>query len=242
MLLYTTNKNNMKHLKSTYLAIVLIVASAILLSLTSCSKKKWTETTEVSFQGASTSNQVVLANNPFIFDTLNLNISSINITGKRLQANDVNIVKSTSTSLSFNNNSALSSLSIPQGTFEEMNVQYQVSAENDCSFFISGIYYLSNGNTNQIKIKLNLNQFIFQEVIDSDGSSTILLESSIARVLNVQLNPEVLFSDVNNGLWNAASVTSINGANTVQVDELNNQSIYFAISGQISNAITTQFE
>lgn len=234
--------NNMKHIKSTYLAIVLIVASIVLLSLTSCSKKKWTETTEVTFRGALTSDQVVLANNPFIFDTLNLNISSLNLTGKRLQAEDVNLIQSANNTLSLNNNSVLSTINIPQGTFEEMNIQYQITPDNDYSFFISGHYYLNSGAVNEVKIKLNLNQFVFHGVNDSDGSSTILLESDNSRNLNIILNTEVLFSEVNNGLWNAANVTSISGANTIQVDVLNNQSIYLAINNQISNAITTQFE
>lgn len=232
----------MKHLKSTYLGLILILLSIALLSLTSCNKKKWTETTAVTLKSDISESQVILANNPFIFDTLILSINSLNFSGKRLQAEDVNIDKFLSLDVSFINTSTITELMFPQGTYEELNVQYQILPENNCSLFISGEYHLSSSAVNQVKIKLNIDQYLVQQVLDSDNQSTILLEKDNPRSLNVTLDSELLFSDINNGLWNAASVTSINGSNTVQVDELNNQSIYLALTSQLSNSISTKFE
>lgn len=232
----------MKHLKSTYLGLILILLSIALLSLTSCNKKKWTETTAVTLKSDISESQVILANNPFIFDTLILSINSLNFSGKRLQAEDVNIDKFLSLDVSFINTSTITELMFPQGTYEELNVQYQILPENNCSLFISGEYQLSSSAVNQVKIKLNIDQYLVQQVLDSDNQSTILLEKDNPRSLNVTLDSELLFSDINNGLWNAASVTSINGSNTVQVDELNNQSIYLALTSQLSNSISTKFE
>ena len=166
------------------------------------------------------------------------------ITGDRLQAESVNVQNSTHSSLEFISGVSVGVgiFKIHQGTFEKMEMPVRIGASASSSVYISGVYFLPSSNTYDVLISLDIDSYELLSVVDVDNSSTILLEEGKARVLNLELDVEALFAEVNPGLWTAAAVTNINGSQTIQIDQLNNSSLYFALLAGVSNSLSTKFQ
>lgn len=232
----------MKNIKFAFLGFSFLLISIILLSLTSCNKKKWTETTDVSISSKLSTNQLIIANNLFEINNLSVNIGEIRFTGSRLQAEDISLHSDDNVLADFNLNENIIDLKVPQGTYENQQIQLNLLSNSVGTIEINGLYFLNNGDTNVVNINLNGSQLVQHNIKDSDGEETILLEKDNPRGVNIEINTEVLFSEINNGLWNAASITSVNGSNTIVVDQLNNQSIYLALLNKIPASFSSQYE
>lgn len=232
----------MKNIKFAFLGFSFLLISIILLSLTSCNKKKWTETTDVSISSKLSTNQLIIANNLFEINNLSVNIGEIRFTGSRLQAEDISLHSDDNVLADFNLNENIIDLKVPQGTYENQQIQLNLLSNSVGTIEINGLYFLNNGDTNVVNINLNGSQLVQHNIKDSDGEETILLEKDNPRGVNIEINTEFLFSEINNGLWNAASITSVNGSNTIVVDQLNNQSIYLALLNKIPASFSSQYE
>ena len=229
-------------MKNSKLIIGIFLVFAAL--LVGCSEKKWAKTTDVSISMSSTSNEVTIAGKQFVMDTILLQFTDMGITGDRLQAESVNVQNSTHSSLEFISGVSVGVgiFKIPQGTFEKMEMPVRIGASASSSVYISGVYFLPSSNTYDVLISLDIDSYELLSVVDVDNSSTILLEEGKARVLNLELDVEALFAEVNPGLWTAAAVTNINGSQTIQIDQLNNSSLYFALLAGVSNSLSTKFQ
>lgn len=227
--------------KIYYIFSIILVASLVLVS---CGKKKWAKTADVNLAQSTITNEVTIAGKQFVIDKLTIEFSEMGISGDRLQAESVNVKRSGITSIDFISDFTSNSevFKIPQGTFDKMNLSVRIEGSADSSVFISGIYYLSNGNTHDVNISIDIESYVLLPVLDNDNSSTLLIEEDKARTLVLMIDPEILFAEVNPGLWNAAAVTNLNGSETIMVDKLNNESIYFAIMAGVPNSLVAKFE
>lgn len=210
--------------------------------LVACNKTQLdaTSTTQVTFE--SSNNEVIIAGKSFVMDQILISLDDIRIFGESIQQGPVDLKIQGNTNSDFLNSTNGKSVEIPVGTYPEMNFTTAVVSNGAPSVIISGIYYLQNGNTYNVEIALVIDQEISSQLLDTDGSTTILIEEGTAKNISVQLDTEILFSDLIPGLWNAAAVTSNNGSETIQVDALNNTNIYNAISGKIGESFKVKFE
>ncbi|PWL28141.1 MAG: hypothetical protein DCO96_09190 [Fluviicola sp. XM-24bin1] len=221
-------------------ATVLLLFAAF--AFTACNKQHLNKTTKSSVIFAASSNEVEIAGQPFVMDQITLNLADIQISGESIQAGDMSLTLADNASTDFLNPVAGKELEFPVGTYPEMNFNTAVISNGAPSVNIHGTYYRGNGDTYDVIIALNIDQDITSQLLDTDGSTTILLEENDSKSLSLKLDMEILFSDLIPGLWNAAAVTNNNGAQTIAVNELNNTNIYNAISGKIGESFVVGFQ
>jgi hypothetical protein len=237
-------------MKNALLLSILVLGVAS----TSCSKKKWAKTTEVSISSttSTSSNEVIIAGKPFVMDTLTVDFNFAGITGERIQADDISITNSAQFQADYISGQVLgaSTFEIPQGTYDKMELSFElgdyvndpISTNVGSTIHISGQYFLPGSVIYEVDIKLDISSSALVQVLDNDNETRILLEEGVKRSIRLSLNTEELFSEINPGLWNAAAVTSVNGAQTIVVSELNNNSIYLGLLAGFPNSITAKFE
>ncbi|GAB5417730.1 MAG: hypothetical protein Crog4KO_25210 [Crocinitomicaceae bacterium] len=221
------------------LLVLLLVSASI---LASCNKKKWNETFPSAVSYETSSNEVTLAGKPFVIESLITNYSGLHLKGERLQGESIDLIQANSTVIDFINAPAGPNFEIPRGTYTEMTLETVMQNSTEPSLKITGTYYFPGGTTYSVDISLEINEQLIYDVIDVDGESTILIDEDNPKDLTIYMDIEVLFSEINPGLWNAAAVTSQNGSQTIVVDELNNASIYNGLSSQIGEALIVKFQ
>lgn len=223
-----------------YIFILLIAG----LAFSSCSKKKWEKTADISIVYGVTTSTVEFVNNEFVMDTLSVTFSKMELAGDRLQADYITVGNTGSVRANFitGNSTGSSVIALPQGTFDLLDMPLTIGGSGAASLHISGDYYLPNGDINKVVIDLVIDRNELISVLDNDNSSRVLIEEGNARNVKLTMNPIIFFSEVNQGLWNAASITNANGAQTIVVNELSNQSIYYALLAGFSTSLTAKFE
>jgi len=223
-------------------ATKILSITIIFLMVLSCNKNKFnkTQSSEVKFKASS--NQVTIAGKQFVMDKISIDFSDLQLKGERIQGEPVSQTMAMSAPVNFLSSSVTGKFEIPFGTYTAMNIATELSIKGTPSVSITGTYYLSNGSTHYVDIRLDIEEDFLLDLEDTDGSSTILIDENQTKIVVFELDVETLFSDLNPGLWNAAAVTSNNGSNTVVVDEMNNQNIYNAISGKIGESFEVRFE
>ncbi|MFT5859643.1 MAG: hypothetical protein ACI865_001747 [Flavobacteriaceae bacterium] len=226
--------------KNYYILAVLFIG----LGFSSCNKKKWAKTADISIVYAATTNTVVIAGKDFVMDELSVSFSKIELSGDRLQADYVSISNAGLVDVNFISPDGVgnSLIALPQGTFDEMEMPLSIGGNGEQSVRLHGEYFFPNGDIYQIEIALAIDTYELLAVLDNDNETTILIEEGSPRNVKLTMNPQQLFSEVNPGLWNAAAVTSVGGAQTMVVDELNNESVYYALLAGFSTALTAKFE
>lgn len=217
------NYNLLSNMKVLPFVVLVVVAFA------SC-RKKWDKEVDVRVTSKATTDEILIAGKSFIMDSLLFGVESMELSGKRIQAKDIWLKPSQNQNVNFIHEKELvSSVGIPQGTYDQLKFYFDLGSSNVGSLFVSGNYYMNNGSIYRVRMSFDLNESIVGDVLDSDGGTTVLMEYKNNRTMELRFDPEILFSDITPGLWNAAAVTSLNGANTIVIDGLNNQSIYNSI-------------
>ena len=107
---------------------------------------------------------------------------------------------------------------------------------------IDGNYSITVADGNAVLLYSYTGFATVRETVGERTSISLVIEEDSQKSISFTLDTEILFSDLNPGLWNAAAVTNNNGAQTIQVDALNNANIYNAISGKIGESFIVQFQ
>lgn len=211
----------------------------VLLVLDACAKK-WTKTADTPVHFSATTNELTIAGKTFEIEELKVHFNALSISGERIQAEPIELAYAPNEAINFISDSKSFNWEIPQGTFTSLKLDGNIKTSN--TLVINGVYYFPNGNTYDIQINLDLTDAIHEKVLDSDGSETALVEAKSPKPLSIQLDTEILFSEINPGLWNAAAVTNNNGSETIVVNELNNASLYNALSSKFSESFKVKFQ
>lgn len=218
---------------------LLIISISLLVG---CNKKKWNETFPSAVSYETSSNEVTLAGKPFIMESLFVNYSDFHLKGERLQGESIHLIQDNSTAIDFINPSGASNFDIPRGTYTKMTLETALQSTNEPGLQIKGVYNLQNGSTYDVDISLDIYEELLYNVLDVDGETTILIDEDHPKNLAIRMDTEILFSEINPGLWNAAAVTSQNGSQTIVVDELNNANINTALKSTIVEALIVEFQ
>ena len=223
-------------------ATKILSLAIIFLMLVSCNKNEFDQLkpSEVSFKVSG--NVVVLAGKDFVMNNVTVNLSDLQLEGHRIQGDPVSLSFALPQSINFLNQNINGNFDFPIGTYTSMVVTSEVHVDGSPSVIIEGIYYKANGDEIEVAIELDVEAEIIASVIDTDGSDVVFIEENLNKQFIFELDVESLFSDINQGLWMAATVTSNNGSETIAVDALHNQNIYDAISGKIVESFNVRFE
>jgi hypothetical protein len=222
--------------------IVLLIAA--LVTFVSCKKdnEKWDQTQESQLSYKASTNELTIAGKSFVMDTIQLQLTDIKLTGERLQSDPISLIQVKNSPSDFLNNSTSEVLDIPCGTYTSMKLTTNLEVNGSPSLRIAGTYFFPNNNTYEIRIALDIAANYIISPSDVDGSTTVLIDEGALKNIQFLLDTEELFSEINPGLWNAAAVTSQNGAQTVVVDAMNNTNVYNALNAKIGDALTAKFQ
>lgn len=222
----------------------IFILAMVLVTFIACNKNadKWDETQKAQVKYGISSNEITIAGKSFVMDTIQLELTDLKLTGERLQSDPISLTQTKNITTDFINNSGNEVLEIPCGTYTTMQLNTSLKVNGSPSLRITGTYFFPNNNTYEIQISLDIATNYKISLSDIDGSSTVLIDNDTQKKIQFLLDTDVLFSEVNPGLWNAAAVTSQNGAQTVVVNEINNANVYNALNAKIGAALTAQFQ
>ena len=206
--------------------------------LSGCTKGQWDVEVPSSTNCSVTTDTIVIAGKNLVFNKLQLESNGYTFTGNRVQAGNITQSSSNTHQFDFINGimNPTIDLDIKQGTYDQMSLNISIDELNSNSLELEGTYYLATGATYEVDMEFDVPTDVLIDMLKDQEFVSFSSDESIH--INIQFNPEILFQDVNPGLWNAAAVTSINGSNTIVVDQLNNQSIYSSIHTNISESIS----
>lgn len=227
-------------MRKTSLLLIPLILMLVLIS--SCNKQDWSATEKSDVKYTISNTEVTLAGKPFVMNSLQLELTDLLLTGERIQSDPIAISKTINGTIDFLNPSEDLSFDIPIGTYTEMILSSSLEENGTPSINIIGTYFLASNDTYEVSIALDIEAQYLIQLKDTDGASTILIDDTSTKKLQIVLDTETLFSEVNPGLWNAAAVTSQNGFQTIVVNELNNTNIYNAINTKISESLIANFQ
>ncbi len=228
-------------MKQTNLKLLVLLLISVSL-VVGCNKKKWNETFPSAVSYKASSNEVTLAGKPLVIDSLRLNYSDLHLKGERLQGEPIHLIHNNNAVIDFLNAPVGPSFEVPRGTYTEMTLETSLQTTTEPSLQIYGTYFLQQGDTYPVEISLEINQELIYNVLDVDGETMILIDEDNPKDLTIEMDLEILFSEIIPGLWNAAIVTAQNGSQTIVVDELNNNNIYNGLSSKIGEALIVKFQ
>lgn len=197
-------------------------------------------TSEVHY--SVTSDELTIAGKSFIMESVELNLTDLVLFGERLQSDPVSLTQPLNAFTQFINNVNNHHFKIPIGTYTVVKFSTELASLGAPSCTITGKYFSPNGTTYNVDIALKINHDYSIQLQDTDGSSTVLIEGDNKKNLSVALDTQMLFEDINPGLWNAAVVTSNNGAQTIVVDDMNNANIKSALEAKMGTSLVVRFQ
>jgi hypothetical protein len=184
-----------------------VILGILLISSFSCNKQDWDKEVNLSIRIESDMNEEIKVNNNDVFNVnqAKLTISSITISGKRLQSDDVTINYTQTLNLDFLNPEALNNtINIPVGTYEELTATLTFSTAANMSF-IKGDVSSNNGqgqggNPKVMNILLSFNQLEKISIINEQSESVVLIDEN-TKELNISASIQKSFNEINSSMW-----------------------------------------
>ena len=213
------------------LLLILLAFSAV---VNSCNKKKWKEVSSTNLEMQVSTLKVEWGNNYLEIDTFQIQMTSLNLTGKRLQAEDINLSNNLSilNTVTTTSSTQITQFDIPQGTYEPLGMGIQFADK----ISIKGKYYQSNGEIFNVTMNIDNSNYLFTELLNN-GSPSITIDKNNPSTIILTIDSDILFSDLNPGIWNAASVSNVGGSNTIVVSNSNNSTILNQVRSKISSSL-----
>lgn len=192
--------------------IYIYIYFTLFILILSCNKKvDWSEEINIELKAVSDiSKEIEIGNHFFNIDELSLSISSIEITGQRLQAPDVTVIKNDPIVYNFNNNTANEHhyFDLPIGTYENMVVK--INLENDDKTLLEGLVNSTSSPTSQqeLEIPLDFDKTIEINVLNQDEEPIILIDDSLIR-FELIFETKSLFDNVSATVWKALTQANL---------------------------------
>lgn len=187
----------MKKIYYLLLGILVVLSS-------SCSKQDWDEESKLSIQIQSdVINQILVNDNYFSTTQANLEISSIVISGKRIQSDDVLIDYSKTVQLDFMNPSNVNhAINIPVGTYEELKATINFTIDSDLSYISGDVFSNNSQNEPQtLKIAVSFDEIKNISIFGEQDEDVVLIDNQSLK-LNIFLNLQESFENIDESLWN----------------------------------------
>ncbi len=246
--------------------INLLFGALLVLLLTGfagCSKDELTEPATLHFQ--ATISTTTAMGGMLVIDRLELNISKLDISGRRVNENDMYFTRSLNKETGYftllPETSAAITLQIPQGAYETL-VFYTTLREEDYEFefgsdgdddetgdlqeyitkakpglLLTGRY--TNGDVT-FPVVVSLNDDIRRIAIDAtqNGMPSVILQKEIVSQATLILDPTYLFVPITSTALESARAFPLNSEQAVVISEEYNAAIYSQLAGRIQGAVT----
>lgn len=177
----------------------------IAFSLTNCNKDvNWDDEQTVSFSSSSDIDQIIeISEDQLKINKLNLEVSSIEVFGKRLQSSDITYFDESPMSFIFNENTAeqIYDLNIPIGTYESL--VFKINFDTSNSGFIIGEVdnEFSPEHNQHMEVPLEIENTIELTVLNEENEPLILVNESL-KSFELNFKVQTLFESVKPSLWN----------------------------------------
>lgn len=180
-----------------------IILGILIISSFACNKQDWEKEVNVPIRLESDVNEEVsIKNDLFTVNQAQLVVSSITISGKRLQSDDVTINYNETINLDFLNPEQLNSaIKIPVGTYEELKATLTFSVDPDKSF-INGNVVSNNGqgNSQALNIPLNFDEIHEISIINEQEETVVLIDES-TKGFKITMSIQESFNNIDHPMW-----------------------------------------
>lgn len=216
---------------------VIVFASILIFSCTKEELKKPTES-EVRFDlntNASSLGHLQFTNGEIV-------LSEFKFDGDRFEGDDVYVLREFPNGLVVPLNASVNipelNLTLPQGQYTKMEVEFEVSSNGgQNNLVIQGIYVNSMSQSIPIRFEFSSSEnFSIVQLENSDGGQ-ILMDANEASELVVKFDPIYWFDIVPLNMLENATLTNVQGENTLLVTESINEPIHDLVVDRIDEAI-----
>lgn len=217
-----------------------LVVSCVL-ALTACGKKNWKETVATEIHMSIENPSIFFGVNEFHIDTIMIDLQSFVLDGSRIQADNIHLPKSINqqfiaTDLDVN---LVTSFDIPQGTYESLQLAANVGSPTS-TIHIIGTYTLANNTVKKVVLNLNYDQYLLQDLVE-DSSNPISIDKDFPGIIDLIIDPNIMFSNLNPSYWSSASSQNVNGQEVITVSNSSNSNMYNAVHSEIGESISFTF-
>lgn len=164
------------------------------------------------------------------FDKGFLILSEFTFDGDRVQGGDTYFEKEYEDGLMvpFEPGQAIPQLNftIPQGSYSEIEIEFEVEADDDISLQVSGQYENSSGSTYPIVLQVDNFEIFAVNARNSQGGNEIILVSGKNNFGAITLNPVHWFANVDIKDLDQAELTLFEGIETILINDDFNDDIY----------------
>ena len=221
--------------------INVIILFFIVSSLSSCNK--WKEPTDVDF--FVDINKTPTLNDKITFTGGEIILESFDFDAQRDKGEDVIFTQNFTNGLAipFNINQIVEELEfvIPQGYYKRIDIGFRTfdNNENIC-LLVLGNYQYSNGDLIPFRFEFtDTEQFKIRA--EDDNGNDIILDKDIVSPAKIILNPSYWFQPIPSNDFENATISQVNGINTIQINKNVNDNIYDLILNRIGESATIIF-
>lgn len=229
--------------RRTYSLLILL----LFFCLTACDKEQnqWKRPADVIMTMDLNRNPNSL--NTLFFHTGEIVLASFAIEGERLQAEDISFSKEFSQGLSipFDPNTAVAELDfeIPQGTYSSIEVSFSTFDDSGLpNIVVEGTYTNSTGVDIPLRFEF-MSAETFEIVAEDDlGSNSIVLDENVPLYGKIQLDPIFWFGVISANRLDNASLSNLDGVQTLLISENINADIYDDLADRIDQQTEMRLE
>ncbi len=225
--------------KSGTYAVILLLFAVLVTGCNKDKRRKWKLPTEVSTTMDITKGTT--GNGKARYSGGHIIIRAYNISGVREQGADISFNRNFSAGLTIpfdaNNNVADLQFDIPQGAYTKMDIDFETySNQSTPSILILGTYRNNVGTDIPIRFEFLYTEDFEIIARDSGNSGKIVLDKDQPSSTQLILDPQHWFQIVTNNQWENATLTDVQGTQTILITEDKNEDIYDNILDRIDES------
>ncbi len=122
---------------------------------------------------------------------------------------------------------------VPQGTYTEIEVEFEIESDDDLSLQAEGIYTNSDGATYPVVLQLEKLEIFGVNARNDAGNSEVILTANRMNLGNITLNPVHWFSSVSIEELDEAETVDFEGVETILINEEVNEDIYDEVEDRV---------
>ena len=220
---------------------VLILA----VSLVSCKKAELKKPTSVNFAfdlnksfGQSSAVKIISGE---------INLGKFNITGDRIEGDDIAFTRSFSSGLliDLNGSGEIKELDydIPQGEYTHIRLDFSAKENSGApSIMLEGSYKPSTGPNVAVRFEYFINHEFSIIGEDGDLSSTIVMDKNLGKKVTIELNPIYWFESLTTGQLDNANIDNGQGQNIMLINPTTNAELYTIVAARIGMNNKAEFK
>lgn len=218
---------------------ILILLFLALLYFPSCKKNQLKKPTDVSFKADI--NRASNSSGSLIFTGGNINIAEFDIEGKRQQGDDISFSKEFENGLliNFDPNNSIPEIDfdIPQGIYESLEISFKTfENESDITITCLGEYTKNSGTIIPLQFEFMSSEYFSISAEDDNGSANVTLDKDTPAIGLIIFDPIYWFEIIPPSSLENASLTELNGIETLLINESANENLYELIVSRIEES------